>query len=88
MGMTYNTEMMDAKVEAVETLGKIIGDTSDAQMELLTILADIMNILNGKPCDVAKQPDIKCFADACAINREFALRGRDIALQIRAAFGG
>lgn len=88
MGMIYNTETMDTRVEAVEPLGKIIGDTRDAQMELLTILADIMTILNGKPCDVAKQPDIKCFADACAINREFALCGVDIARQIRAAFGG
>lgn len=88
MGMTYNSVSVDSGAESREPLGNIIGETREAQMELLTILADIMTILNGEPCDVAKQPESKCFIDACAINREFALCGRDMARQIRAAFGG
>lgn len=88
MGTTYNSVPVDGGAESREPLGQIVGETSDAQMELLIILADIMTILNGEPCDVTKKPESKCFIDACAINREFALCGRDMARQIRAAFGG
>lgn len=87
--MTYNSVPVDSRNERVEEpLGNIIDEIRDAQFETVAVLAEIMNILHGEQINAPKQPDIKCFVDACTLNRELAFCARGLARKIREAFGG
>lgn len=87
--MTYNSVPVDSRNERVEEpLGSIICETRDAQLETIAVLAEIINILHGEQINAPKPPDIKCFVDACALNREMAFCARDLARKIREMFGG